>query len=706
MSQYKCECCKNPWSGTGFCGTCAVSPELPQSSDLKRENMDFEINPADNFYLYCNNSWKKNNPIPNEYSSWNSFMQLRDQNLDRLKGIVNELEPKALNNQLSNDESIVFKFYNAFMSEVVAENGMQQIMPIIKFIQDNACADPVLTVSKLHKDYGVNVLFSLSSTPDKKNSVHEIGSISQGGIGLPDRDYYFDSDKEEKRNFYIQYIEDLLYLIGSYGILPYNNKEYCVQAAKEIFNFESVIAKTHRTRTLLRNPHLNYNKMSADDLNILLNPSSITYSDYLAYGCEPSPSFDFNRYFELIGKNVDSLGDFNVQNKEHLLTINMLCKRFSRLLPNYFIFHFINNLAPYLGTKFVDLHFQFYDKKLQGTLEIQKKWKRAIKHIESCIGEILSKIYVDRYFSPKAKTKGLEIVLNIKESMKERINEVDWMSEATKKEALRKLDKISLMIGYPDKWIDYSSLECSNDSIVFNLFQARKFEFNLALERMNKAVDRNRWLMHCHVINAYYHPLLNQIVFPAGIMEPPFFDINIDDAVNYGSFGAIVSHEITHGFDDTGRFYNYEGNMQDWWTIEDGLEYEKRKNTMVAQADNFELYGIKLKGSLTCGENIADLGGIKLAYRALKKIKQSDSDNELINGFTWKQRFFLSWAQCWRENCTEERAKQLLTIDPHSPNEFRTNAPLKNIGDDFLQCFNVQVGDAMYIPEENRVDIW
>jgi putative endopeptidase len=705
-----CDCCKNPWSdGVGFCGTCIKSSSSPQSSDIKYESVDNSYSPGENFYLFANNNWKKKNPIPNEYSSWNSFMQLRDQNLDRLQSIVNDLESKShVGKQLSNDETKVYMFYEAFMNEDVAENGVQYIIPIIKFIQENACTDPVLTVSKLHNDYGINVLFSLSSTPDKKNSAHEIGNISQSGLGLPDRDYYFDSDKEEKRNLYIRYIEDLLVLTGSYGILPYNDKEYCIEAAKEIFNIESVIAKTHRTRTLLRNPQLNYNKMSCDDLNLLLNPPNITYSDYLAYGIEkPSTSFDFIRYFELIKKNVDCLGDINVQNIEHFLTINLLCKRYRRLLPNYFIFHLINNISPFLGSNFVDCHFNYHEKILQGTKEIQKRWKRGIKHVESCIGEIFSKLYVAKYFSPDAKTKALDIVVNIKESMKERINEVVWMSEATKLEAKKKLEKISLMIGYPDQWINYSSLECRCDNIIFNLFNARKFDFNLALERMNKPVDRNRWLMHCHVINAYYHPLLNQIVFPAGILEPPFFDAKVDIAVNYGSFGCVVAHEITHGYDDTGRFYNFQGNMIDWWCNEDGAEYEKRKNIMVAQASNYVLFGKNLNGSLTCGENIADLGGITLSLRALKKIKaQCDDKNELINGFTWQQRFFLAWAQCWRENVTEERAKQLLTIDPHSPNEFRTNAPLMNIGNDFLESFNIQVGDAMFIPEENRVDIW
>ena len=324
----------------------------------------------------------------------------------------------------------------------------------------------------------------------------------------------------------------------------------------------------------------------------------------------------------------------------------------------------------------------------------------------------MGQLYVTKYFPIEAKQRALEIVELVRDALRERLLEVEWMCDATRIEAMLKMEKFKVKIGFPDKWMDYSTLIIKKDEHFKNVMSARQFQFQLDLSRMNAATDKSRWFMTPQTVNAYYHPSLNEIVFPAAILQPPFFDSNADVAVQFGSLGAVVGHEMTHGFDDQGRKYDSFGNLRDWWVGNDGVEYEKRANMMVLQAEKFEVYGMKLNGKLTCGENIADLGGVKLALRALKKYLQQNTTTSsessslpLINGFTPYQRLFLAWSQAWRENSKKDRAIQLLFIDPHGPNELRCNGTLSNIAE-FMEAFDIKEGDAMYVPVELRVDIW
>ena len=376
-------------------------------------------------------------------------------------------------------------------------------------------------------------------------------------------------------------------------------------------------------------------------------------------------------------------------------------------LVAYFRWLSVRSCAPYLSSSFVSAHFDFYEKTLQGTDEIKPRWKRAMDWTENALGEALGKLYCAKFFDESSKERALAIVEQVRQSLEDRLKEVDWMkSDETRSNALKKMGRFGVKIGYPDKWLDYSTLSINEgDDFLKMVFAAREFaNLDEVNKEMNKPTDKLKWFMTPQTVNAYYHPNLNEIVFPAAILQHPFFDKEADDAVNFGSMGAVIGHEMTHGFDDKGRKFDYAGNMEDWWTKEDGEEYERRVDVMVQQANKFEVHGVHVKGALTSGENIADIGGMTLALRGLLSTKDYDPSNK-IDGFTPVQRFFLSWAQCWRQNITKERALQLLTLDPHGPNDMRCNGTVSNMSE-FHEAFAVNSGDPMYKEVADRVDIW
>mmetsp|Transcript_4278 Transcript_4278/g.7021 ORF Transcript_4278/g.7021 Transcript_4278/m.7021 type:complete len:444 (-) Transcript_4278:927-2258(-) len=435
-----------------------------------------------------------------------------------------------------------------------------------------------------------------------------------------------------------------------------------------------------------------------------LSRPELTWSQYLTGGSASLPLFLWDRYFELIGKSVHDLGDINVGALNAVCGVTSLMG--SAILPHYLLFHAVNSYAAHLPKRFVDAHFEFFQKELMGTAQQLPRWKRALQSLESALGDELGQLYVSKYFPSDAKQRALDVVEEVRDALRERLLEVDWMSEETRKEAMVKMEKFKVKIGFPERWIDYTSLRVQEGLHFENVVAARQFAFQLELSRMNAPTDKHRWYMTPQTVNAYYHPSLNEIVFPAAILQPPFFDAQADAAVQFGSLGAVVGHEMTHGFDDQGRKYDSAGNLRDWWAGSDGEEYERRADTMIRQAEMFEVFGAKLNGKLTCGENIADLGGVKLALRALKKrLARQSTPTPPINGFTSEQRLFLAWSQAWRENVKKERALQLVTLDPHGPNELRCNGTLKNVPE-FLEAFGILDGDPMFLPQEQRVDIW
>jgi len=548
-------------------------------------------------------------------------------------------------------------------------------------------------------------LFSVHSSPDKSNSSHTLCSLYQNGLGLPDRDYYFDTDKADKRDRYLTYIEEVLKLAGTTA--AYVDDVAVKAIAKEILQFETTLATSHLTRTEARDPNRTFNKMSIARL-IELSKPPLTWKSYLTQGTAATSLFDWNRYFECIGKASSELGDINVAMVQAIQGFQSLLN--SSTLPHYLAFHCLNSFAPHLPRVFADAHFEFHEKFLKGTQQQQPRWKRALFSLESALGDALGQLYVSRYFAGEAKPRALQIVESVRDALRERLQEVQWMSESTRAEALKKMERFSVKIGFPDKWTDYTNMLVVEGEHLSNLLAARYFDFALDLSRMNASTDKTRWFMTPQTVNAYYHPSLNEIVFPAAILQPPFFDSQADKAVQLGSLGAVVGHEMTHGFDDQGRKYDFEGNLRDWWAAGDGEEYEKRAAVMIKQAAEFKVQGVNLNGKLTCGENIADLGGVKLALRALNKSLADDAAagkpaTPLINGFSPVQRLCLAWSQCWRQNVTNERALQLVTIDPHGPNELRCNGTLSNVTE-FLEAFDIKEGDPMFLEADRRVDIW
>ena len=588
-----------------------------------------------------------NTTLPPEYPSWSTFVSLRDLNLTRLKEMLDGLGT----NGSDEAEAMVLTFYREFMDEDKIE-ATAMSSPLFADLHETAfvlsVADPVAAVSHLHLNFAT-VLFGLYSSPDKKDSASTIATLSQGGLGLPDRDYYTEESRQEKRDKYIEYITALFTLVGKYGAATfpeYATFEACTAAAQAVFAMEMELAQSHFTRTQCRDPHATYNKMTMDELGALC-----------------CGGFDFKRYFELMGKPVPAV---NVAMPDALKKAAELTK--SPAFPHYLIFHVVTSVAKHLPREFVTAHFDFFQKCLSGTAELKPRWKQAMDHIDAAIGDLVAKIYVRKFFSEQAKTQALEIVGTIQQALRDRLGEITWMSAATRVHALKKLDSFTVKIGYPDAdaWTDYTGVKLT-DSHLANVMEGRRNLLKLDLARMNAPTDRGRWHMHAHQVNAYYHPMLNEIVFPSAILQPPFFDINADLAVQYGSFGCVVAHEITHGFDDQGRKYDSMGNMVDWWTEADAAEYERRKQVMVDQASSHEVHGVKLNGNLTCGENIADLGGIILSLRALKARLNAMPAQPLINAFTPIQRFFLSWSTTWRAVEKEEYQKQMLTVDPHGP---------------------------------------
>lgn len=539
------------------------------------------------------------------------------------------------------------------------------------------------------------IVIRTDASPDKKNSTHTTCHVAQGGLGLPDKDYYLDEDKEEKRAAYKKHIADVLTRLQqdttstTTTTTATTASEDATTSAEIIYNLELQLAESHMTKTENRDPEATYNPTSIQSLT----------SDLC------NDTFDFPSFFSAAtnGRSPDSLGDINVANTAALeCAARTIATAEPSALRSYLRWRVVRSTADYLSAPYVEMDFSFNETVLKGTEEIKPRWKRAMQFTESALGEALGQMYCKRYFDEGCKEKALAIVEHVRQALEDRLKEVDWIAaDTTREAALKKMKSFKVKIGYPNRWIDYSTLDIQKeDSFLGMIFKSRVFDHIREVNKMNAPTDTEEWFLTPQTINAYYHPMLNEIVFPAAILQPPFFDQHADDAANYGAMGAVVGHEMTHGFDDQGRKFDAGGNMVDWWTKEDGEEYDKRVAVMVRQANAVQVHGQSVKGELTCGENIADLGGLRLALRALK-----ERPEKVIGGLTPTQRFFYGWSQCWRMNVKKERAMQLLTIDPHGPNEMRCNGPLSNM-QEFLDAFDVSEGSPMYKAPEDRVDIW
>jgi len=652
---------------------------------LDPTSRDQSVKPQEDFFMYANGGWIKRTEIPPEYSRWGSFNELIENNNDALHGVAEKAENANVDARLAADTQKVGDYYASGMDEKTIESvrlhPLDEEFQRIGSIKDRG--ELLKEIARLHS-IGVGVLFGFASGQDAKDSTHEIAQAVQGGLGLPDRDYYTKTDEASKklRDQYVEHVAKMLTLTGEPA-------QVTADQAKKILALETKLAEASRTRVQLRDPQKNYNKMPVRQLQDL------------------TPDWNWSNYF----KDIDLLqpADVNVRQPEFFKAADQVFK--NTPLDDwkaYLRWHLINAAAEELPKDFVDEDFNFKERILRGTEKIKPRWKRVIASTDDAIGDALGQLYVAFYFPPEAKARALELVNNLKEALADRIKTLEWMDEPTKREALKKLAAMRVKIGYPDKWLDYSLLPIDRGPFVLNAMRAAKFETTRDLNKIGKPVDPTDWGMTPPTVNAYYNPNMNEIVFPAGILQPPFFYANADDAVNYGGIGAVIGHEMTHGFDDQGRQFDASGNLRDWWTKQSAAEYDKRRKAVVAQYNEYEpLPGLHVNGELTQGENIADIGGVKLAYAALQKAldKNPQEREKKIDGLTPEQRFFLSYATIWKSKQRDEDLKLRLNTDPHSPARYRVDGPVSNLTE-FQKAFDIPDGSPMVRPADKRVNIW
>ena len=641
--------------------------------------MDLSVKPGDNFYLYAQGTWVKNNPVPASKTRWGSFDELREANLVRLRTL---LESAAAGAATDPKLQKVGDFYTSGMDSAGIERlGYQPIQADLDRIAAvGSTADLLKEIAYEHTHSVAFPLVRINVEPDSKNVSQYIPGVGQGGISLPDRDYYLKNDARSVsiRAAYKDHLKKMFQLIGE-------SDAQAATATDAVFRIEKGLASAEWSRVEMRDPYKTYNKFSWKDLSA--TTPAINWKAFAAQ-------------MQVVG--ADSVV---VSNPAFLKSMDLLLTAVS--LDDwkaYLQWNVLRSSAPYLSNAFVEEDFTF-TRALTGQKEQTPRWQRVSGLIDRSLGDQLGQLYVDKYFTPAAKQRMQEMVNNLQETFADRIRRVDWMSDETKQKAVEKLQAFLKKVGYPDTWKDYSSVVIRKDDLLDNVRNCGIWNYNDNVNHLGKPVDRTRWGMTPPTINAYYNPSNNEIVFPAGILQFPFFDFEADDAIDYGGIGAVIGHEMTHGFDDQGRQYAADGNLKDWWSKADADKFKAKADEVVAQYNAYTVLDtLHINGRLTLGENLADLGGLSIAYEAFTKTKEF-KDGKKIDGFTPQQRFFLAWSQVWRSNTVPETAAQLILTDPHSPGMYRCNGPLTNI-DAWYEAFNVKPGDKMYKPEDQRTKIW
>ena len=657
------------------------SAEAPGRKLLDPANLDTTVHPGDDFFQYANGTWLRNNPIPKSKTRWGSFNELQENNYTALHTLLDSAAGIANAQQGSNMQKVGDFYKTGMDSATIDKMGIVPLSDVINRINNIKDANGIIEEIAMEHTQGLGELFSFGISPDDKNVTKEICQFGQGGLGMPGREYYFDKDERTSkiREAYKQYIPKMLALMG-------DDKVTAEKMAGDIYNLEAVLAGASLTRVEMRDPYKLYNKFSLDGINAL------------------TPGLDWKKM--LAGLKVSGQDSIIVGMPTFFTEVSKQLKATPlETWKKYLKFHLVNDMAPYLGTSFDSTNFNFYGKTMHGQQEQELRWKRILHVVDGSIGDALGQMYVDRYFKPEAKKRMLELVNNLQQTYADRIQKLDWMTDSTKKKALAKLNAFMKKIGYTDKWKDYNTLTIVNNDFVKNIIASSQWAYNYQLNKLGKPVDRAEWGMTPPTVNAYYNPAFNEIVFPAGILQFPFFDEKADDAVNYGGIGAVIGHEMTHGFDDQGRLYNAEGNLSNWWSPTDSANFTMKAYKVVDQFNKIVVIDtLHANGSLTEGENLADLGGINIAYEAFKKTKQGQS-NDKIDGFTPDQRFFLSWAQVWRANTRPEELAARLKTDPHSPSLLRCNVPISNM-EAWYKAFNIKPTDKLFRPENERARVW
>ena len=657
----------------------ATEAEVVVTSGIALENMDKKVRPQDDFYRYVNGTWLDQTEIPSDKSTYGSFTALRDKSRRDVKAIIEETA-KLENVEKGSDAQKVGDLYRSFMNvDKLNQLGAAPLMPEFAKIDAMTNLDDVSVYFAESQILGSDAPFGFFVNNDSKNPTSYIAFFTQSGIGMPDKKYYFKKDDKSVK-LRAEYVVHLEKMLGLAGI-----KDSAAQAQK-IMALETAIADLHWTRTERRDRNKTYNKVALGDLSAMT--TNFNWDAYLAHAGlskEINVVVREKSYFENFSKlfAATSVDDWKL----------------------YFKWTLINSAAGILSEDFDKQNFDFYSTKLSGTPEQEARWKRGVNSVNGLLGEVVGKIYVEKHFKPEAKARMIKLVENLRAAYKEAIIGLDWMSETTKKQALDKLAKFTPKIGYPDKWRDYSALEISADDLAGNYKRASLFGHQRQIEKLGKPIDRTEWHMSPQTVNAYYNSSMNEIVFPAAILQPPFFNMEADDAVNYGGIGGVIGHEMGHGFDDQGAKSDGDGVLRDWWTEKDLAEFKIRTKKLADQYSAFEpLPGEHINGEMTLGENIGDLGGLTIAHRAYT-MSQKDAKSPELDGLSGEQRFFMGWAQVWAYKFREEALRSRLATDSHSPAPFRGNGTLMNMPE-FMNAYGVKAGDGMYRAPEERVKIW
>jgi putative endopeptidase len=654
----------------------AQQPAADYTPALDVTSMDRSIDPCVDFFAYSCGGWIKRNPIPPDQSSWDTYSKMQDENLGRLRGIL-ETAATPGSNRIVVDQKIGDYYASCVDEKAIDARGADPLKPALDGIaQINSKTDLASAAAAMIDD---NVLFRFDSIQDFRDASQVIANTDQGGLGLPDRDYYTKTDSKsiELRKGYIAHVQKMFELLG-------DKPEAAATEAQAVMRIETALAKGSMTRVERRDPKALDHKMTTAELEKI------------------SPEFEWQVYFAKVG--IPSLSSLNVSSPAFFKTLNSTLE--SETLADwktYLRWHLVHADAAHLSAPFLNENFAFYSKTLRGQQELKPRWKRCAEYVDDYLGEALGQAYVAKYFSPEAKQQALKIVKEIQAEMEQDITGLPWMSAVTKQQALAKLHGMANKIGYPDKWRDYSKLEIIRGDELGNVERARKFEFDRELAKIGKPVDRGEWGMTPPTVNAYYDPQMNDINFPAGVLQPPAFDPKSDAAPNYGDTGGTVGHELTHGFDDEGRQFDAQGNLRDWWTPEDAKEFEKRASCISTQYSSYTIIDdIKINGKLTLGEDVADLGGLLLAYMAWKDDTKGQA-LEPIDDLTPDQRFFVGYGQSWCGQSRDETKRLRATVDPHSPEKYRTNGVVSNMPE-FQQAFHCKAGAPMV--NENRCRVW